>query len=507
MGQSIGNAIRAVALVGSALVLAACGGGGGGGGGGGADIPENSYRVSISSARTQLPLNLDTNACTNPPRASAPYATVVNISAARRLSGDPIPSAEDGVFECNVAAGLEVGSLYYFRGRENERTEIQCGDDTREIESPYRNITLGANAGGNSFHVLSRDRVGEVVINCTATDPVSGDRATGTHRIQVGGASSGRASQVAYSTEAPNFLFVQGVGNPTQLIYQVRVVDEAGQAVPNPSGGAANLLARIVPDPGSLADNDAVLRSGGQSGKSVAVSTINGQAQFTVVSGSNPGWIGVEFFADRADGNVLNGIAEPVLNAIQVPVVIVTTGGPLTLVTAELAEAYFGTPYVQFVEVTGGALPYSFDLGQGTTLPPGLSLTVDGVILGTPTAAGDNFSFVIQVTDALGITRSRVYTMNVNATGGAALAIATETLPGATVDVPYAAALQASGGVPPYTWSGVGSTAPFTVGGTGFGTVTGTPGAADAGTRSIVVQVQDANGNVVPKTFTITINP
>ncbi|HRQ55805.1 MAG TPA: Ig domain-containing protein [Azoarcus taiwanensis] len=522
MGHSIGNAVRSLVLVGSALVLAACGGGGGGGGG--ADIPENSYRVSISSARTQLPLKLDTNECRNPPNAFAPYATVVNISAARRLSGDPIPEAEDNVFVCNVAAGLEVGALYYFRGRDEEQREIPCTNPVTgetedvKIEASFRNITLGSSAGGNSFHVLGGNRVGEVVINCTATDPVSGDRATGQHRIQVGGASSGRASQVAFfsapsqEVQDPDWMLVQGLGDPTQKILQVRVVDEAGQAVPNPPVGVANLLARIVPNPGSLADNDALLRSGGQSGKSVAVSTINGQAQFTVVSGNAPGAIVVEFFADRADGNVLNGITEPIYNAISVPVFDSTVfDRPLVLVTEELPRAFLSTPYAQILEVTGGRPPYAFSLASGTTLPVGLSLSANGVIGGTPLISGGNFGFIIRVTDALGRQTSRAFTLDVEATGGAdipppPLAISTTSLPSGTAGQPYTAILQAQGGAIPYTWSQVGVNAGgFAVGGTGIGAVTAAVALA-AGTYSVVAQVTDADGRAVARTFTITIN-
>lgn len=525
MGQSIGKTMRSLAVVGSVLVLAACGGGGGGGGGGGADVPENSYRLSIVSARTALPLQLDPNPCLNPPRSSAPNATVVNVEARRRLSGSLIPSAEDGVFECNVASGLEIGSLYFFRGRDDERVTITCPNpvtgqpEEREVEGAYRNITLGANAGGNSFHVLSKDRVGEVVINCTATDPVTGERATGTHRIQVGGASSGRASQVAFFSspsqgiQDPDWMLVQGLGDPTQKILQVRVVDEAGQPVPNPAAGAANLLARIVPNPNSLADNEALLRAGGQSGKSVAVSTINGQAQFTVVSGNAPGSIIVEFFADRADGNVLNGISEPIYNAIAVPVFDSTVfDAPLVLATEELPDAFLATPYAQILDVSGGRPPYTFNLASGTTLPVGLSLSSNGVISGTPLISGGNFGFIVRVTDASGRQASRSYSLDVNATGGAdipppPLAISTTSLPSGKAGEPYIAVLQAQGGTTPYTWTEVGTNGVgFAVAGTGMGTVTAVSAPA-AGSYNVVVRLSDNAGNVAARTYTITIEP
>jgi hypothetical protein len=57
----------------------------------------------------------------------------------------------------------------------------------------------------------------------------------------------------------------------------------------------------------------------------------------------------------------------------------------LALTSASLPDAQVGEPYVTTITAWGGAAPYRFALIRGA-LPPGLSLSEDGVISGVPTA-------------------------------------------------------------------------------------------------------------------------
>lgn len=50
--------------------------------------------------------------------------------------------------------------------------------------------------------------------------------------------------------------------------------------------------------------------------------------------------------------------------------------------------------------MTGGTAPFTFDLVSGS-LPPGLSLTTDGILSGTPTTAG-SYPVTIRITDSSG---------------------------------------------------------------------------------------------------------
>jgi putative Ig domain-containing protein len=67
--------------------------------------------------------------------------------------------------------------------------------------------------------------------------------------------------------------------------------------------------------------------------------------------------------------------------------------------TSPLPAGTVDAPYVgvQFA-ATGGLSPYTFSVANGSTLPPGLSLTTAGDLTGTPGALG-NYSFGISVTD------------------------------------------------------------------------------------------------------------
>jgi hypothetical protein len=81
------------------------------------------------------------------------------------------------------------------------------------------------------------------------------------------------------------------------------------------------------------------------------------------------------------------------------------------------------------------------------------------------------------------------------------LRIATSDLPLATVDVPYEASLEATGGTPPYRWGGE---PPLGLAITSDGRVSGTPG-FPAGTYRFGVGVQDATFTLVSGEITLEI--
>ena len=95
-------------------------------------------------------------------------------------------------------------------------------------------------------------------------------------------------------------------------------------------------------------------------------------------------------------------------------------GGGLTLTTTSLPAATLNTAYSTTLAVTGGVAPYTFTLGNSTTLPAGLTLSAAGVISGTPTTAGST-PFSVTMTDsttptALSLTSN--LSITVNATAG-----------------------------------------------------------------------------------------
>lgn len=73
---------------------------------------------------------------------------------------------------------------------------------------------------------------------------------------------------------------------------------------------------------------------------------------------------------------------------------------PLSVATHSLPQGTVGIAYPNTtLQASSGTPPYSWSLTNGTTLPPGLSLSSAGVISGTPTAMG-SFPFSVEVTDS-----------------------------------------------------------------------------------------------------------
>ena len=73
--------------------------------------------------------------------------------------------------------------------------------------------------------------------------------------------------------------------------------------------------------------------------------------------------------------------------------------GLLTFSPTTLPDGVYGTAYSnQQLTITGGTAPYTFTVTLGS-LPPGMSLSSDGIISGTPTAVG-LYTFTVTATDA-----------------------------------------------------------------------------------------------------------
>jgi hypothetical protein len=87
---------------------------------------------------------------------------------------------------------------------------------------------------------------------------------------------------------------------------------------------------------------------------------------------------------------------------------------PVKLLTTSLPGGLAGTPYAQTLAAEGGLGTYTWALIAGA-LPAGLSLRGDGVISGTPSAAGSS-AFTIRVSDAADSSRadSRDFTIAIS---------------------------------------------------------------------------------------------
>lgn len=128
---------------------------------------------------------------------------------------------------------------------------------------------------------------------------------------------------------------------------------------------------------------------------------------------------------------------------------VLTVGSGVVVTNSLLAMGTIGVAYSQTLVAAGGQAPYTWAMGAGGSLPPGLSLNAaTGVISGTPQFAS-SLTFSVKATDSLGVAGFGTYTINILAP----LRITTTMLPAETPGAKYSEALAAIGGQAPYQWS------------------------------------------------------
>jgi hypothetical protein len=159
----------------------------------------------------------------------------------------------------------------------------------------------------------------------------------------------------------------------------------------------------------------------------------------------------------------------------------ITVTGPLTITTTSLPSGIVGMAYTQTLSGTGGTTPYTWSLASGQ-LPTGLTLSPDGTISGTPTAAG-SFNIAVQLADSA----SQTVTQTLSLTITSSLTISTTTLPNGSLNQPYNTSVAATGGLTPYVWTLSTGTLPPGLTLNPDGTITGTPTAAGAALFTLVV--------------------
>ena len=180
---------------------------------------------------------------------------------------------------------------------------------------------------------------------------------------------------------------------------------------------------------------------------------------------------------------------------------------PLVVVTATLADGRVGSPYLQSLAASGGTGTYVWSLVTGS-LPPGLTLSSNGVISGTPLTVNVTGSiFAVQVRDSGPPAQTAGATLKIRI--AAPLAITTTTLPAAQFGVAYNQTLATSGGIGTVTWSLAAGSGllPAGLSLSSGGVISGIPAAF--GTFAFGVQAVDSGlpRQSATQTLSITIAP
>lgn len=158
-----------------------------------------------------------------------------------------------------------------------------------------------------------------------------------------------------------------------------------------------------------------------------------------------------------ATGNL--GSADHIFTMKVTPTQPVSPPTPL-LRSVYLPNGNVGTPYTFTFKVAGGTSPYTFTVSPfAPVLPPGLSLSPQGVLSGTPTATG-TFVVTVVVTDNTGALQPIGALLIVTAAGTPApleFAGSSQDTDSGSVGVPFDFALDEGsgvrGGVTPFTWT------------------------------------------------------
>jgi hypothetical protein len=177
---------------------------------------------------------------------------------------------------------------------------------------------------------------------------------------------------------------------------------------------------------------------------------------------------------------------------------------PLVITTqAPLFSGTVGVSYVQTFRASGGNPPYAWAIVAGNT--GGLTLdAATGDLQGTPQAAG-TFSFDIQAKDQAAATVRQSFSLLINPP--TLTVTVASPLPAGTVGTPYSqkAAVVASGGTPPYTWSLASGSVPGLTFDPSTLTLAGTPSAA--GAFSLTIQATDSAKLTASRSLSLTVNP
>jgi hypothetical protein len=181
----------------------------------------------------------------------------------------------------------------------------------------------------------------------------------------------------------------------------------------------------------------------------------------------------------------------------------------LAVTTTSLPGGTVGAAYSSAVAASGGSTPYTYSAGN---LPSGLSINSGtGTITGTPApSSAGTWSATVKVTDSTqpsSQSATASLSIKISATPATPLAVTTSSLPGGTAGAPYpTTALQASGGVSPYTWSLGSGTMPAGLNLATGGAISGTPSVAGSYSLTFVVTDSSPTPQTAKATLTLTIS-
>lgn len=296
---------RCLGLLAASLLLASCGGGGGSGGDG-AFQPTPSGTLDIRATTTTLPLNLNGVG----PFPGSPFLTEVDVTW-RRANGDLVTGQE-------IAVSINPVTVAAFSTLDDPATTVQTNPDGSYLRGNEFLDLLGSGpvdvTGGHATIFVHSDNVsGTATLTVTARDTGSNTTISKTMTFTVAAATTPLPASIALVAN-PSQVYLQENGGSSNSVLSAVVRDGSGQLVPDPVAGntAFNNLQLEIVGGANYGNLSAVGATGAVSGTTIKVRTIQGVTAASFSAGTIQGPIQIRATADRADGNVDNGITNPV---------------------------------------------------------------------------------------------------------------------------------------------------------------------------------------------------
>jgi large repetitive protein len=193
-----------------------------------------------------------------------------------------------------------------------------------------------------------------------------------------------------------------------------------------------------------------------------------------------------------------SGVIGPIVT-LKNYVLNVSPASALSISPATLPDATLGGNYSLQLSTQGGVAPYGYGVVQGP-MPPGLTLSSEGLISGTTFQAG-MFPFAVRAVSATNEQVFKTYTLSIAA---ASLTLSPSSMPQGMAGSRYLQPVAAVGGIAPYafTLSGrlpTGLTFEPAIG------IDGIP--LESGTFGFDITATDAGGATVTRTYSMVIVP
>ena len=528
---------------------------------GGTNLPSG-LTLSLGGALSGTPMNPGTTSVTfqvtDSIGNSATATLSITINAGVSVTAPALSSAYPGTAYASAAftasGGSGTGFTWSWAAASGSTLPNGLGIDSSTGIVSGTPANTGTSSATSSVVVTATDSVGNkgsatvsitIEASVTVTSPATLPAGTvGVSYSQGLAASGGSGTGYTWSTDAAGTTSLAGVGltlavngtvagaTPTQgtASFTATVKDSenhsANATITVDINNQLKINQTTLPDGDAGSSYSQTLTASGGSGSGYTfTATSSNLSTFGLTLGTDGSITGtpsqsgtVSFTANVKDS--ANNTATQALT--------INVNGALTMPNPNppsLPNGYTGVAYTGDVAASGGSGTYCYSVTTG--LPAdGLSAPANNapcgyvgstfLVSGTPTAAA-TVTFGLKVTDGLGNSVTKVYTITV--TNPVAVTLPTtnpNTLPSATVSQSYNGAIDASGGVSPYSWSingvavtsggisvGNGLTASST-GGSSL-TITGTP--TTTGTVNLTnVKVTDSLNSNATQSYTIQVN-